>query len=63
MKMFENAKPIDRYYDACKKAGMTWKQMSARLTLINTVWAEYGDWRRYQDDAGNLWEEYDSIGD
>lgn len=61
--MFKDAKPISQYYEAGRKAGMTYLEMQKRLTAIDYVQAEYGDWTLYQDDDGNLWESYFSIGD
>ena len=61
--MFKDAKPIEQYYKAGRDAGMTYLEMQKRLKIIDYVQAEYGAWTLYQDDAGNLWEGYFSIGD
>lgn len=61
--MWSNAKPIDEYYEAGKKAGLTYFQMQEKLHVVDYRMAEYGDWTLFRDDKGNLWEQYDSIGD
>ena len=61
--MWENAKPIERYYKVGKEAGLTYLQMQKKLHVIDYRMAEYGDWTLFRDDEGNLWEEYQSIGD
>ena len=61
--MFEGARPIKEYYEAGKKAGKTYAQMMKPLHIVKYVMAEYGDWTLYRDPDGNLWEEYESIGD
>ena len=61
--MFENAKPISKYYEAGRKAGMKYLEMQRRLTMIDRIQAAYGDWTLFRDDEGNLWEDYFSIGD
>lgn len=61
--MFKDAKPISQYYEAGRKAGMTYLEMQNKLKFVDRVQAPYGDWTLYQDDDGNLWEDYFSIGD
>ena len=61
--MFKNAKPVDKYYQEQAKKGVRFGDASEKLKLIDHVMAAYGDWNLYQDDDGNLWEEYFSIGD
>ena len=61
--MFKDAKPISQYYDAGRKAGKTYIEMQKRLKVIERYQAEYGDWTLYEDDEGNRWEDYFSIGD
>ena len=61
--MFKNAKPVDQYYKNMEQNGIRFADASMKLKLIDHVMAAYGDWNLYQDEDGNLWEEYFSIGD
>lgn len=61
--MFENAKPVDKYYREQAEKGIRFIDASEKLKLVDHVMAAYGDWNLYRDDDGNLWEEYFSIGD
>ena len=61
--MFKNAKPVDQYYREQAAKGIRYGDASMKLKLIESCFAAYGDWNLYQDEDGNLWEEYFSIGD
>jgi hypothetical protein len=61
--MFKNAKPVDKYYREQAEKSVRFVDASKKLKLVDHVMAAYGDWNLYQDDDGNLWEEYFSIGD
>jgi hypothetical protein len=61
--MFENAKPVDQYYKEQAAKGIRYGDASMKLKQVDYIMAAYGDWNLYQDEDGNLWEEYFSIGD
>ena len=61
--MFKNAKSVDQYYRLQAAKGVRYGDASMKLKLIESYFAAYGDWNLYQDEDGNLWEEYFSIGD
>ena len=58
-----NAKPLDEYYKDQSKKGIKFSDASKKLKLVDYFMAEYGDWSLYEDDEGNLWQDYFSIGD
>lgn len=61
--MWKDAKPLDEYIKIGRESGLTYCQMMKKLRCVEYRMAEYGDWILFQDDEGNLWEEYRSIGD
>lgn len=61
--MWKDAKPIAQYWANCPKTRRGFLEFQKRLKVVDYRMAEYGDWTLYRDDAGNLWEEYASIGD
>lgn len=55
---WKKARPIERYY---KETGRpVW---DSGLSLVDVKMEAYGDWYLYEDEDGNYWEEYCSIGD
>lgn len=60
---WNQAQPVDKYYKAGTERGEKYSQMRDRLTHIECEQAAYGDWHLYQDEDGNYWEDYFSIGD
>lgn len=61
--MFKDAKPVDKYYQEQSARGVKFADASRKLRLIDHKCAAYGDWNLYEDEDGNRWEEYFSIGD
>lgn len=61
--MFANAKPIDKYLKEEQEKGIKFSVSMEKLMIVKVEQVAYGDWYLYQDDKGNLWEEYFSIGD
>lgn len=60
---WKQAQPVDKYYKAMEKCGVNWVKAQRKLKRIETDMAAYGDWHLYQDEDGNYWEDYFSIGD
>lgn len=61
--MFANAKSVHEYYEEQRKKGVKFVEAMDKLKLIEYHMAAYGDWCLYQDEEGNLWEEYFGIGE
>ena len=61
--MFEGARNIEIFHEQEAKKGIRWWDANKKLTMVKAVTYPYGDWLLFQDPDGNLWEQYNSIGD
>lgn len=58
-----NTIKLDDYLLAGSKEGKTYREMMEKLTLVKIDQQAYGDWYYFRDDAGNVYEEWHSLGD
>ena len=56
-------KDTAEYFKEQEKKGVRFVDALAKLKRIDYAMAAYGDWYLYEDDEGNRWQEYFSIGD
>ena len=54
---------VSEYYKEQSKKGVKFAEASMKLKRIDYVMAAYGDWYLYEDEDGNRWQDYFSIGD